>query len=70
MKDETRILSKLKYLEKIESRIEDDLEEFISRRGDLKKSKQKGIAVNRKFLMDASQSENLYEINMVSKFYF
>lgn len=63
-------MSKLKYLEKIESRIEDDLEEFISRRGDLKKSKQKGITVNRKFLMDASQSENLYEINMVSQNYF
>jgi hypothetical protein len=34
LKDETRILNKLKILEKIEQKIEEDLEEFLGRRGD------------------------------------
>lgn len=37
LKDETRILAKLKYLEKIEQRIEEDLEEFVNKRGDKEK---------------------------------
>lgn len=34
IKDEFRILTKLKMLEKIEQKIEDDLEQFVNRRGD------------------------------------
>lgn len=40
LKDEQRILNKLKYLEKIEQRIEQDLEDFVSRRGDKKKAQK------------------------------
>lgn len=55
LKDEQRILDKLKYLEKIEQRIEQDLEEFVVRRGDKKKAKKKGVAVMKQMLLDASQ---------------
>jgi hypothetical protein len=41
--DETRILSKLKYLEKIEQKIEDDLDEFVHKRGDKFKKDKKGV---------------------------
>lgn len=34
LRDEQRIMAKLKYLEKIEQRIDQDLEEFVTRRGD------------------------------------
>ena len=34
LRDEQRIMDKLKYLEKIEQRIDQDLEEFVTRRGD------------------------------------
>lgn len=54
IKDEQRILNKLKYLEKIEQKIEQDLEDFVSRRGDKKKAQQKGVAVTRQLLLDAS----------------
>ena len=43
LQDETRIVNKLKYLEKIEQKIEDDLEMFVSRRGDTEKKKKVGI---------------------------
>jgi len=43
MKDETRILNKLKVLEKIEQKIEEDLEEFLGRRGDKLKEQKKGL---------------------------
>jgi hypothetical protein len=42
MSDETRILNKLKMLEKIEQKIEEDLEEFLGRRNDKDKLK-KGV---------------------------
>jgi hypothetical protein len=38
LKDETRIQNKLRVLEKIEQKIEEDLEEFLGRRGDHIKS--------------------------------
>lgn len=47
LRDEQRILNKLKYLEKIEQRIEEDLEEFVSRRDDKKKAAKKGVGVTR-----------------------
>ena len=51
----------------MESKIEDDLEEFISRRGDLKKAEKKGIQINKAMLLEASNCDNLYDINMVSE---
>ena len=66
IKDEQRILNKLKYLEKIEQKIEQDLEDFVSRRGDKKKAQQKGVAVTRQLLLDASQHDKLDQIDMVS----
>ena len=50
----------------MEQRIEDDLEEFISRRGDIKKSQMKGIKLNKKILLDAANADDLFEIEMVS----
>lgn len=47
LKDESRILNKLKVLEKIERRIEEDLEEFCGRRADKQKANKKGIAVTK-----------------------
>ena len=66
LKDEQRILQKLKYLEKIEQRIEEDLENFVSRRGDKEKSKKKGVAVTKQMLLEATQADTLQEIDMVS----
>lgn len=66
--DETRILNKLKYLEKMETKIEDDLEEFISRRGDKKKAEKKGVHVNKAMLLECSNCDTLFEINLVSSF--
>ena len=54
LRDEQRILNKLKYLEKIEQRIEQDLEEFVSRRDDKKKVGKKGVNVTRSMLLEAS----------------
>ena len=68
--DETRILNKLKYLEKIEAKIEDDLEEFISRRGDKKKADKKGVQVNKAMLLECSNCDTLFEINLVSSCIF
>lgn len=47
-------MNKLKYLEKIEQKIEDDFEEFIHKRGDVEKAKKKGVAITKKMLLDAS----------------
>lgn len=66
LKDETRILNKIKYLEKIEQKIEDDLEEFVSRRGDKAKQNQTGIRITKKILLDASQCDQISEISTVS----
>ena len=54
IKDETRILNKLKYLEKIEQRIEEDLEQFVNRRGDKSKDDKKGIAITKEMLLECS----------------
>ena len=68
--DEQRILAKLKYLEKIEQKIEDDLEAFVTRRGDKEKAKRTGLAVTKQMLLEASQADTLQEIDMVSNFDF
>lgn len=65
LKDETRIMNKLKLLEKIEQRIEEDLEQFISRRGDKVKKDKKGVYVTKKMLLEASNCDKLEEINTV-----
>ena len=57
--DETRILNKLKYLEKIEQRIEEDLDQFVHRRGDALKKEQKGTYVSKVLILEASQCEEL-----------
>jgi len=65
IKDETRILNKLKYLEKIEQRIEEDLEAFVNRRGDKAKDEKKGIAVSKEMLLECSQCDKLEEISTI-----
>ena len=52
--DETRILNKLRVLEKIEQKIEDDLENFINKRGDQNKKDKKGVQVTKQMLLDCS----------------
>ena len=59
LKDETRILNKLKVLEKIEQKIEEDLEEFLGRRGDKLKEQKKGDQITKDMILDASASDNL-----------
>jgi hypothetical protein len=47
-------MNKLRVLEKIEQRIEEDLEEFLGRRGDQIKSKKKGVQITRPMILEAS----------------
>ena len=59
LKDETRILNKLKVLEKIEQKIEEDLEEFLGRRGDKLKEQKKGEQITKDMILEASASDTL-----------
>ena len=68
--DESRIINKLKVLEKIEAKIEEDLDAFIQGRGDREKQKKKGIAISKKMLLEESQCDDLYEISNVSNIFF
>lgn len=52
-------------LEKIEQRIEDDLEQFVNRRGDKKKQEKKGVHITKDMLLEASNCDTLEEINAV-----
>jgi len=52
-------LNKLKYLEKIEQKIELDFEEFIYKRGDKEKKDKKGVQINKQMLLEASQADTL-----------
>ena len=65
LRDETRIINKLKYLEKIEQKIEDDLELFVSRRGDTEKSKKKGKPVTKEMILESSQCDDLEQVSTV-----
>lgn len=47
-------MNKLRVLEKIEQRIEEDLEEFLGRRGDQVKSQKKGLQVTKAMILEAS----------------
>jgi len=58
-------MNKLKLLEKIEQRIEEDLEQFIGRRGDKEKQELKGVHVTKDMLLEASNCDNLAQINTV-----
>lgn len=66
-KDESRIKSKLKMLEKIEQRIEDDIEEFNSKRKPT--AQQSGVRLTKAMLLDASQCDQLDEIQSVRIYY-
>ena len=68
LKDETRIMNKLRVLEKIEQRIEEDLEEFLGRRGDQIKSQKKGVQITRPMILEASQRDTLFQVSTVSSF--
>ena len=70
LQDETRILNKLKYLEKIEQKIEDDLDDFINKRGDKHKDSKKGIKITKSILLEASNSDTLASISSVSLYFF
>ena len=69
LKDETRIINKLKILEKIEQKIEEDLEEFLGRRGDKLKEKKKGLQITKDMILEASASDNLQQVSTVSFFF-
>ncbi len=63
-KDEGRIKSKLRILENIERKIEEDIEEFNSKK---KVGKQiKGIHITKQQVLQWSQSDSLQEVQAVS----
>lgn len=62
LRDETRILNKLKFLEKIEQRIEEDIENFINKRGDEDKKKIEGIAITKQLILEASNCEKIEDV--------
>ena len=66
LKDETRILAKLKYLEKIEQRIEEYLEEFVNRRGDKEKQDKKGIHITKQILLECSHCDTVEQISTLN----
>jgi ribosome-binding ATPase YchF (GTP1/OBG family) len=63
-KDEDRIKKQLKYLEHLEEKIEKDLANFSLEgpTGDEKKVFKKGVIITKKMLLDASQAEEIHEI--------
>lgn len=58
-------MNKLRVLEKIEQRIEEDLEEFLGRRGDQIKSQKKGVQVTKEMILETSQSDTLFQVSTV-----
>tara|TARA_B110000285_G_C15115437_1_gene613774 strand:+ start:737 stop:1015 length:279 start_codon:yes stop_codon:yes gene_type:complete len=71
LRDETRIVNKLKYLEKIEQKIEDDLDDFINKRGDKYKAPKTGLPITKKIILEASNADTLDQVTTVSiLFYF
>ena len=69
LQDETRIVNKLKYLEKIEQKIEDDLDDFINKRGDKYKDASKGVPITKTMLLEASNADKLEQVSSVSEKY-
>jgi len=65
LNDEVRIISKLKYLEKIEQKIEEDLEQFVYRRGDKEKKNKKGIRLTKQLIVDSCQCDSLAEVTTI-----
>ena len=66
LRDETRIVNKLKYLEKIEQKIEDDLDDFINKRGDKYKAPKTGVPITKKIILEASNADTLDQVTTVS----
>lgn len=68
-KDEDRIKKQMRYFEMLESKIDADLEK-MTREKDFdevkKKPEKKGVQVTRKMLLNASQCDELHEIQAVS----
>lgn len=58
-------MNKLRVLEKIEQRIEEDLEQFVNRRGDKYKKEKKGVHITKQMLLDSSNCDTLEEIYTV-----
>ncbi len=53
-------------LEKIERKIEDDIEEFQSKRtGDRRKKEEKGVKITKKMILESSQCDQLEEVQAV-----
>lgn len=63
MKDEQRIKKQLQYLEGIEKRIEDDIEQFNFQR--MGKKEKKGVKLTKQMLLDGSQCDELNQIQTV-----
>ena len=55
----------MKYLEKIEQKIEDDLDDFINKRGDKHKAPRQGIRISKSLLLEASQADKLDQVATV-----
>lgn len=69
-KDEDRIKKQMKYFEMLESKIDADLEKINQQKDDevKKRPEKKGIHITKKMLLDASQCDELHEIQAVSQF--
>jgi len=61
-KDEGRIKSKLMALEKIERKIEFDIEEFQSKRDGKGEQEAKGIKVSKQLILEYSQCDTLDQV--------
>jgi hypothetical protein len=70
LRDETRIVNKLKYLEKIEQKIEDDLDDFINKRGDKYKAPKTGVPITKKIILEASNADKLDQVTTVSNVHY
>jgi hypothetical protein len=60
MKDEQRIKKQLQYLEGIEKRIEEDIEQFNYQRAGRKE--KKGVRLTKRMLLEGSQCDELNQI--------
>jgi hypothetical protein len=52
-------------LEKIEQKIDLDMEEFVNRRGDKKKEEKKGITISKQLILECTNCDNLEEISTI-----
>lgn len=61
-KDEERIKNKLSVLEKMECKIEEDIENFNQKKA---KKEEKGLKITKKMILDSSQCDSLDQVQTI-----